>query len=89
MTLHVSLPKELEVLVHQQVQSGIYGSASEVVCEALQDFFEHLSQPPLRDICALNTEMQARRENYLAGKVEAMDGEQFFAGITEKYNLHE
>ena len=39
MTLHVSLPDELENLVHQEVAKGMYGSASEVVREALRRFF--------------------------------------------------
>ncbi len=39
MTLHVSLPKELENLVHAEVSSGLYQSASEVVREALRSFF--------------------------------------------------
>jgi antitoxin ParD1/3/4 len=38
MGLHVSLPQELERLVHQEVETGMYGSASELVREALRDF---------------------------------------------------
>jgi len=39
MTLHISLPKELERLVHEKVKSGLYSSASEVVREALRNMF--------------------------------------------------
>jgi antitoxin ParD1/3/4 len=38
MGLHVSLPQELERLVLQEVETGMYGSASELVREALRDF---------------------------------------------------
>jgi putative addiction module CopG family antidote len=43
MTIHVSLPEELEQMVHAQVDSGFYKSASEVVREALRDFFAERS----------------------------------------------
>ena len=39
MTIHVSLPRELEDLVHKQVDTGMYGSASELVREVLRRFF--------------------------------------------------
>ena len=38
MTLNVSLPKALEDRVREQVASGRYGSASEVIREALRLF---------------------------------------------------
>lgn len=38
MTLNVSLPSELEARVRQRVESGMYGSASEVIREALRLF---------------------------------------------------
>lgn len=38
MSLNVSLPKELEARVRQHVESGLYGSASEVIREALRLF---------------------------------------------------
>ena len=40
--MHVSLPNELEKMVKERVDSGIYGSASEVVRVALRKFF-HVS----------------------------------------------
>jgi antitoxin ParD1/3/4 len=41
--MHVSLPNELENMVKDRVNSGVYGSASEVVREALRKFF-HVSE---------------------------------------------
>jgi antitoxin ParD1/3/4 len=38
MSMNVSLPPELEALVRQHVESGMYGSASEVIREALRLF---------------------------------------------------
>lgn len=37
----------LERLVHQEVKTGMYGSASELVREALRDFFDHLARSEL------------------------------------------
>ncbi|MBN2325531.1 MAG: type II toxin-antitoxin system ParD family antitoxin [Candidatus Omnitrophica bacterium] len=41
--MHVSLPEELENMVKERVDSGLYGSASEVVRAALRKFF-HISE---------------------------------------------
>ncbi len=41
--MHVSLPPELENMVKDRVDSGLYGSASEVVREALRKYF-HISK---------------------------------------------
>ncbi len=41
--MHVSLPDELEKMVKDRVDSGMYGSASEVVRTALRKFF-HISE---------------------------------------------
>ena len=38
MALNISLPPELEAQVRKRVDSGLYGSASEVVREALRLF---------------------------------------------------
>ena len=38
MSMNVSLPPELEALVRQRVETGMYGSASEVIREALRLF---------------------------------------------------
>ena len=49
MTLHVSLPQELENKVHDKVNTGMYQSASEVVHEALRRFF---NQPGEAEVMA-------------------------------------
>ena len=41
MTLNVSLPADLESRVRAHVASGLYGSASEVIREALRLFEAH------------------------------------------------
>jgi antitoxin ParD1/3/4 len=38
MSMNISLPPELEVRIRQRVESGMYGSASEVIREALRLF---------------------------------------------------
>lgn len=50
MTIHVSLPEELEKMVHSQVESGLYGSASEVVRDALRKMFGEPSEWDVIDI---------------------------------------
>ena len=47
--MHVSLPKELENMVKDRVESGIYGSASEVVRAALRKFF-YISEESTLDV---------------------------------------
>ncbi len=39
MTLNVSLPPKLENMVHEKVNAGLYQNPSELVHEALKDFF--------------------------------------------------
>jgi antitoxin ParD1/3/4 len=46
MSMNVSLPPELEARVRQRVESGMYGSASEVIREALR-LFEAYEQSKL------------------------------------------
>jgi antitoxin ParD1/3/4 len=49
MSINISLPPELENRVRQRVESGLYGSASEVVREALRllDVYEQSRQQSL------------------------------------------
>ena len=82
MTLHVSLPKELENLVHGQVQSGMYGSASEVVREALRGYFNNDLE-----ISYLKKEILEIKKRIHAGEEKIIDGEEFFANMNEKYDL--
>ena len=82
MTLHVSLPKELESLVHGQVKSGMYGSASEVVREALRDYFSRDA-----DLSHLRQEVQEIKARIASGEEKLIDGEVFFAEMDSKYGL--
>lgn len=87
MTLHVSLPKELENLVHNEVKTGLYGSASEVVREALRDFFDKMSDRKITQLSELKEDMQTRWQDVIDGKADAIDGEQFFKDMANKYDL--
>jgi len=85
MTLHVSLPEELETLVHQEVASGMYGSASEVVREALRCFFTSDSELTPKELAWLRDDMKKRCERIVNGEEQWVDGEAFFARMEEKY----
>jgi antitoxin ParD1/3/4 len=87
MTLHVSLPKELEILVHQEVQTGMYSSASEVVREALRGFFGGVAGRELRDMSEIRAEITESLRRYQSGEDKAVDGEQFFEDMKIKYGL--
>ena len=52
MSINISLPPELETRVRQRVESGLYGSASEVVREALRllDTYESVKQSKLETL---------------------------------------
>jgi len=85
MTLHISLPKQLENLVHQEVDSGMYGSASEVVREALRYFFSGENQLTPQEIAILRDEIKKRSELIQNGDENWVDGEEFFARMEQKY----
>ena len=82
MTLHVSLPQELENLVHGQVKSGMYGSASEVVREALREYFNQDS-----NLAYLKQEIDQIKARLDSGEEELIDGEEFFDDMADKYGL--
>ena len=87
MGLHVSLPDELERLVHQEVETGMYGSASELVREALRDFFDHLAGHQLADMKELRQEMQARRRRALNNPDHLQGVEEAFKELSDKHAL--
>ena len=72
MTLNVSLPPELEARVRKRVESGMYGSASEVIREALRvlEAQEALNQAKLE---ALRLEIAKGLADLEAGKVAVLD----------------
>jgi antitoxin ParD1/3/4 len=87
MGLHVSLPQELESLVHQEVKTGMYGSASELVREALRDFFDHLAGHELVEMKELLPEMQTRRQQALNNLDHLQGVEEAFKELSDKYKL--
>jgi antitoxin ParD1/3/4 len=72
MTLNVSLPTELEARVREHVASGLYGSASEVIREALR-LFEAYQSVQLTSLGALKADIAKGMADVQAGRVEKMD----------------
>jgi antitoxin ParD1/3/4 len=72
MALNVSLPKELEARVREHVASGLYGSASEVIREALRLFetYQGLQQSRL---AALQADIDKGMAELRAGKADLVD----------------
>ncbi|MDP2228906.1 MAG: type II toxin-antitoxin system ParD family antitoxin [Moraxellaceae bacterium] len=72
MSLNISLPPELENRVRQRVESGLYGSASEVVREALRllDTYEQSKQAGL---AALRADIELGMADRAAGRVTPFD----------------
>lgn len=78
MTIHVSLPKELESRVHEYVSSGMYGSASEVVREALRRFFTGQDQLSSQEIAWIRQAIKPRLDAVESGTASLIDGEDYF-----------
>ncbi len=72
MTLNVSLPIELETRVREHVASGLYGSASEVIREALR-LFEAYQTVQSSSLLALKSDIARGMADVQAGRVEKMD----------------
>ena len=72
MALHVSLPKELELRVRAHVESGLYGSASEVIREALR-LFEAYHSVQQSSLAALKADIVQGMPDVKAGHVVASD----------------
>jgi antitoxin ParD1/3/4 len=72
MALNVSLPPELEARVRQRVESGMYGSASEVIREALR-VFELYEKAREAKIEALRTDIAKGLADIEAGRVARLD----------------
>jgi len=68
MSLNVSLPPEFENRVHQHVESGLYGSASEVVREALR-LFEAYQSVQTANLSALKADIVQGVADVSAGRV--------------------
>ena len=72
MALNVSLPKELEARVREHVASGLYGSASEVIREALRLFETYQSVHQTR-LAALKADIDQGFADVEAGRVSPVD----------------
>ncbi len=72
MSLNISLPIELETRVREHVASGLYGSASEVIREALR-LFEAYQSVQTSSLLALKADIAQGLADVQAGSVESMD----------------
>lgn len=72
MSLNVSLPKEMEERVREYVASGMYGSASEVIREALR-LFEAYRAVQASSLAALKAEVAVGVQDVRAGRARPMD----------------
>jgi len=78
--MNVSLTPELEQLVQEKVQTGLYTSASEVVREALRLLKERDEVRRMR-LDELRRELQAGID--AADRGDLADGKQFFSELRE------
>jgi antitoxin ParD1/3/4 len=76
MTLHVSLPPQLEELVRRRVESGRYGSASEVVREALRLLDEREQHRDTR-LTELRQSIRQGLDDVAKGRTRELDVESF------------
>jgi antitoxin ParD1/3/4 len=72
MSLNISLPIELETRVREHVASGLYGSASEVIREALR-LFEAYQSVQASSLVALKADIAKGMADAQAGRIEEMD----------------
>ena len=72
MSLNVSLPVELENRVREHVASGMYGSASEVIREALR-LFEAYQATQTSQLQALRADIQLGLADVNAKRVGPLD----------------
>ena len=72
MSLNVSLPAELEHRVREHVASGLYGSASEVIREALR-LFEAYQAVQAAGLASLKADVAKGLADVQAGRVGAVD----------------
>lgn len=72
MSLNISLPAELENRVRDHVASGMYGSASEVIREALR-LFEAYQTIRSASFASLKADIAQGMADVQAGRVREMD----------------
>lgn len=69
--MNISLTPELEKWVQSKVESGLYGSSSEVVREALRLFYHYDEEKALK-LSQLREDIQTGLEQLKAGKSKIM-----------------
>jgi antitoxin ParD1/3/4 len=74
MSMNVSLPPELEARVRQRVESGLYGSASEVIREALR-LFEAYEQVKTAKLDGLRQDIALGLSDAKKGRTKEVDFE--------------
>ena len=79
MSINVSLPPELEARVRQRVESGMYGSASEVIREALR-LFEAYEQVKTAKLDSLRQDIAQGMSDAKNGRAKEID----FAGLKQQ-----
>jgi len=72
MSMNVSLPPELEARVRQRVESGMYGSASEVIREALR-LFEAYEQVKTAKLDGLRQDIAKGLDDIKNGRIKEVD----------------
>ena len=72
MSLNVSFPPELESRVRAHVASGMFGSASEVIREALR-LFESYQSVQGATLAALKADIEQGQADKLAGRVTLLN----------------
>lgn len=72
MSMNVSLPPELEARVRQRVETGMYGSASEVIREALR-FFEAYEDVRAAKLESLRADIAHGLDDAKTGRVSEID----------------
>lgn len=72
MSLNISLPIELENRVRSHVASGMFGSASEVIREALR-LFESYQSVQAASLAALQLDIEQGLRDHQAGRTTPLD----------------
>ena len=79
MSINVSLPPELEARIRQRVESGMYGSTSEVIREALR-LFEAYEQVKTAKLDSLRQDIAQGLSDAKNGRAKEID----FAGLKQQ-----
>jgi len=86
MRLQIALTQELEWMVNAQVDCGLYQSASELVREALRDFFTLRSVFSPEQAQWIRESVGPQLEAVKNGTAKLIDGDTFFETLEAKYS---